>query len=61
MNKTPAYQIKSVAKYDKEHTKLVVIKLNKKTDADILDQLSKVESKQGYIKGLIRQDIKNQT
>lgn len=60
MPKTPAYQIKSVAKYDKANTKSVVLKLNKKTDADILDKLGKVDNKQGYIKGLIRQDIEKQ-
>lgn len=31
--------------------------LNRKTDADILQKLSEVESKQGYIKELIRKDI----
>lgn len=33
------------------------MKLQKKTDADILQKLSEVESKQGYIKDLIRKDI----
>jgi hypothetical protein len=31
--------------------------LNHNTDADVLDRLSQVESKQGYIKDLIRRDI----
>ena len=37
--------------------KRVFIKLNLKTDADILEQLEKVGNKQGYIKELIRRDI----
>ena len=37
--------------------KRVFIKLNLKTDADILEQLEKVGNKQGYIKELIRKDI----
>ena len=36
----------------------VVLNLNHNTDADILDNLSQVESKQGYIKELIRDDMK---
>ncbi|MBQ7656385.1 MAG: hypothetical protein IJI53_07235 [Clostridia bacterium] len=41
----------------KEHTTRIVMNLNHNTDADILQQLSKVESKQGYIKQLIRKEI----
>lgn len=50
-------QKRAVAKYDKEHTTFVIMKLNLKTDADILKRLSEVDSKQGYIKRLIRQDM----
>lgn len=35
----------------------VKLKLQKSTDADILDHLSLVGNKQGYIKELIRNDI----
>ena len=50
---------KSIAsnKYNKENTKQILIRLNKNTDEDIIDILEKVESKQGYIKNLIRLDI----
>lgn len=47
----------SVAKYDAENTTQIKMKLNKKTDADILARLEEVKSKQGYIKALIRQDM----
>lgn len=46
-------------KYDNTNTEQVKLKLNKKTDKDILDRLlDKRENKQGYIKALIRADIK---
>lgn len=51
-------QIKVQAKYDAEHTTGVYLKLNNKNDADILDRLASVSNKQGYIKELIREDIK---
>ena len=51
-------QIRAQAKYDAEHTTGVYLKLNKKNDADILDRLASVSNKQGYIKELIREDIK---
>lgn len=52
-----AAQREAVKKYDKENTVHLHLKLNKGTDKDILDLLDQVESKQGYIKRLIREDI----
>ena len=46
------------ARYDKKMAKYLSMKLNKKTDADILDHLSKQENIQGYLKRLIREDMK---
>lgn len=51
-------QLKAQQKYDKEHTKTFLMKLNKKTDSDIIDKLDNVGNKQGYIKSLIREDLK---
>lgn len=45
------------SKYDKENTKKYCLKLNKKTDKDIIDKLDSVPNKQGYIKHLIRTNI----
>lgn len=45
-------------KYDKSNTIQVHLKLNLNTDKDILDKLNSVPNKQGYIKALIREDIK---
>ena len=50
-------QKRASIKYDKENTTQNMIKLNKKTDADILDHLSKIDNVQGYIKQLIRNDM----
>ena len=50
-------QKKAKAKYDRGNTKQIILKLNLKTDKDILDLLQSVENKQGYIKQLIRKDI----
>ena len=50
---------KAKAKYDKGNTKQIILKLNLKTDKDILDLLQRVENKQGYIKQLIRKDMIN--
>lgn len=42
----------------KEHTTWLRVLLNNNTDADILEHLKKQENRQGYIKALIRADIK---
>ena len=46
------------AKYDAENAVYVSLKLLRKPDADILDRLAAVGNRQGYIKDLIRQDIR---
>lgn len=52
-------QIKASNKFNKHHTKSIILKLNFNTDADIIKKLESVPSKMGYIKKLIREDIKN--
>ena len=47
-------------KYDRDNTKLIQLKFNKKTDEDILAWLDRQASKQGYIKQLIRNDLGNE-
>ncbi len=47
----------AVARYDKVNTIQYRLKLNKKTDADIIAKLEEVPNKQGYIKALIKADI----
>lgn len=45
------------SRYDASHTVQIKMKLNRKTDADILAKLDAVGNKQGYIKRLIRADM----
>ena len=54
-----AAQKRASMKYNKENVKQMKLDLNRKTDADIIEHLDKQDNKQGYIKGLIRQDIEN--
>ena len=48
------------AKYDKEHTVRISLKLNLENDKDILPWLERQDSKQGSIKKLIRKEIERQ-
>lgn len=48
----------SQAKWDAVNTRQIRLKLNRRTDADILAKLDSTGNTQGYIKGLIREDIK---
>lgn len=48
---------KAHQKWVAENTTRIVMNLNHNTDADLLEKLESVPSKQGYIKQLIRQDI----
>ena len=46
--------------YDKENAnmfRMISFKLNKVKDADVLEKLDSVKSRQGYIKSLVRADI----
>ena len=44
-------------RYTRENTRPLKVKLNLKTDADILAKLETEPNMQGYIKRLIREDI----
>ena len=45
-------------RYDRANTTRYQLKLNNKTDRDIIEKLNTVENKQGYIKECIRKDLK---
>lgn len=54
-------QKRAQQKYDRDNRdkfKVMTLKLNKEQDADVLAKLASVPSMQGYIKELIRKDIK---
>lgn len=46
-------------KYNKNNTKGYYIRLNKKTDIDIITHLNRISNKTGYIKSLISKDMLN--
>jgi hypothetical protein len=46
------------ARYDSKNTVQVKLKLNVKTDADIIEYLNKQGNKQGKLKELIRNEIR---
>ena len=48
-------------RYNKAKTTTVLLRLNKSTDADVIEHLERAENKTGYIKSLIRADIKRST
>ena len=52
-------QQKASIKYDQAHTRQVKLKLNLTNDADIISKLDAVDNRQGYIKQLIRNDLKD--
>ena len=51
------YQKRAAAKYNKNNTKTYSVKLNRNTDADIMDFLDAIENRNMYIKTLIREDM----
>ena len=56
---TTEAQKRAQKKYDeanKDKFRMIHLKLNRETDADIIEKLENVDSIQGYIKQLIRAD-----
>lgn len=47
----------ATAEYDKKNCTRINLKLNNKTDADIIEKLGKVGNVQGFIKNMIREEI----
>lgn len=59
MGETSEARKRASAKYDAKMTTGLYLKLNKKTDEDILCWLDHQPNIQGYIKALIRKDIED--
>lgn len=51
-------QRRAIVKYDKNNIKRVVLKLNKKTDTDIIEFLKQQDKVNTYLKKIIREKIK---
>lgn len=54
MAKTKQEINKQIDEWQKKNVRRIVIKLNKRTDADIIEQLDEEGNVQGYIKKAIR-------
>ena len=52
---------KAQLRYDRKNTKQIILKLNTKSDADIIGKLEEVGNKQGYLKDLVRCNLRNDT
>ena len=46
--------------YEKENIRQIRLKINRKTETELLEWVEKQENIQGYIKQLIRKDMENQ-
>ena len=51
-------RLRANKKYADKNCVSFSIQLNRNTDSDILDHLQKQDNRQGYIKELIRQDLR---
>ena len=60
MPKNSPARIAANARYNEKNVVQVKMGFNKKTDSDIIEKLNSVENKTGYIKDLIREDIKKE-
>ena len=47
-------RLKAIAKYNRQNTRTYCLRLNKKTDKDLIEFLDSLTSKQGFIKLLIK-------
>ena len=50
-------QRRAIVKYDKNNIKRIVLKLNVKTDSDIIQYLNTKDNINKYLKELVRNDI----
>lgn len=57
MPKTSRAQLEAVKRYNNAHTRTITIRLNYRTDADILEWLEDVDSMAGAVKNAIRHQI----
>lgn len=46
-------------RYDAKNTVKFTVKLNRRTDRDLIERMESVSNKNGYIKELIRKDIED--
>lgn len=52
-------QVRASMRYDAKNTVKFTVKLNRRTDRDLIERMESVSNKNGYIKELIRKDIED--
>lgn len=52
-------QVRASMRYDEKNTVKFTVKLNRRTDRDLIERMESVSNKNGYIKELIRKDIED--
>lgn len=57
IKKKPKPNIPYLTDYNKKHYKSYIIKVRIGRDDDVINRLNEVESKNGYIRSLIKKDI----
>ena len=50
-------QLRAMRKYEKKNIKQVLLKLNRRTEPELVAKIESVENKAGYLKELIRRDL----
>lgn len=53
-------QTEYLARYEKENLRQIRLKINRKTEPEILEWIEKQDNIQGYIKELIRKDMERE-
>lgn len=59
MKKANQNKLDYITEWHRVNTKIIPVRLNIDGDKDIIHKLDEKENKSGYIKNLIRKDIKN--
>ena len=52
-------QVRASMRYDAKNTVKFTVKLNRRTDRDLIERMESAGNKNGYIKELIRKDIED--
>lgn len=60
MAKTSEAQMRANNKYEKAHIRQILLKFHKTYDAEIIEKLDSLDSKNNYVRQLILQDLERE-
>ena len=60
MAKTSEARLRATKKYEKERVRQILLKFHKTHDAEIIEKLNSVDSKNNYVRQLILQDLERE-